>query len=50
MRSLNPGMYLAAVNAAYSMVRYGGYSAKMENLEEPREGLYGCSKNIENLP
>jgi len=51
MRSLNSGVYLAAANAAYSMIRYGGYSAKIETLEEPMGGgIYGCNRIIEKIP
>ena len=50
MRSLNPGMYLAAVNAAYSMVKYGGYSAKIETLEEPVKGYMVTVKTLKIYP
>ena len=50
MRSLNPGMYLAVVNAAYSMVRYGGYSAKIETLEEPVKGYMVAVETLKIYP
>ena len=50
MRSLNSGMYLAAANAAYSMIRYGGYSAKIETLEEPVKGYMVAVKTLKSYP
>ena len=50
MRSLNSGMYLAAANAAYSMIRYGGYSAKIETLEEPVDGYMVAIELLKKYP
>ena len=50
MRSLNSGMYLAAANAAYSMIRHGGYSAKIETLEEPAEGYMVAIELLKKYP
>ena len=50
MRSLNSGMYLAAANAAYSMIKYGGYSAKIETLEEPVEGYMVAIELLKKYP
>jgi hypothetical protein len=50
MRSIDPGKYLMALNAAYSMLAKGGYSAKLDTLEEPTEGYMVAIKTLGIYP
>lgn len=50
MRSLTTNNYLMALNGAYSMCKYGGYSAKLTTLEEPTEGYMVAIKTLKIYP
>ena len=50
MRSFNTGKYLMALNAAYSMLPIGGYSAKLDTLEEPKSGYMVAIKTLAIYP
>ena len=51
MRYNNPGLYLAALNAAYTMLGYAdGYSAKLETLESPSNGYMIAIDTIGKFP
>lgn len=50
MRELISSNYLMALNGAYSMCRYGGYSAKLTTLEEPTKGYMVALHTIKIYP
>lgn len=51
MRDYHTGKYLAACNAAYSMIRNrSGYSANIDTLEEPKDGYMVAIKTLKIYP